>query len=197
MIVLYILLSVILLFAIVMLLPICIRVRCKDNLEIFISYGPITFKVFPNNKDKTSSESSLKKPKLSRNKHKKIKIALPSLNEVIDIVERLLKELKTFLMKMHFKKFNFNIVVSSDDAANAAITYGKVCSVCSTFYSLLESRMNPHNTDISVNLEYNSKVKLDMDIKLCTITLNVVLFVLKALFIAIPLLKNNTKKGEG
>lgn len=195
MIALYIISAIILLILFIFFLPIGMRIKYEETLFIWLKLGTISLNIFPNQKNKHSDHKAYRREN-PRKSNRKIKTKnKPHLLDIINVVKTGTTELTKFLKKLHFKKFNLSIVVSDEDAAKASINYGIVCGVISTFYSIVESRLNLNNTDVSVDLDYSGKTVAKLDIILNTITINALCLAVKILLIALPLLKNDDKKG--
>lgn len=195
MIALYIIGAILLLMLLLLLIPVGIRLHYTESLYLWIKYGFISIQVLPrkniNDEKKPKSTKSKSKDK-NKNKNKKEK---PSIEQVLQITEKALQKIGAFLKKIRFHRLRAEIIISDTDPSNAAINYGRACAASTTLYTLLEDKLNPHDTDISVDLEYSSKSSIKLDIILNTLTINLLVVVLKILIIILPLFNEKNKKG--
>ena len=193
MIALYIIGAILLLMLLLLLIPVGIRLHYTESLYLWIKYGFISIQVLPrkNINDEKKPKSTKSKSK-DKNKNKKEK---PSIEQVLQIIEKALQKIGAFLKKIRFHRLRAEIIISDTDPSNAAINYGRACAASTTLYTLLEDKLNPHDTDISVDLEYSSKSSIKLDIILNTLTINLLVVVLKILIIILPLFNEKNKKG--
>ena len=193
MIALYIIGAILLLMLLLLLIPVGIRLHYTESLYLWIKYGFIFIQVLPrkNINDEKKPKSTKSKSK-DKNKNKKEK---PSIEQVLQIIEKALQKIGAFLKKIRFHRLRAEIIISDTDPSNAATNYGRACAASTTLYTLLEDKLNPHDTDISVDLEYSSKSSIKLDIILNTLTINLLVVVLKILIIILPLFNEKNKKG--
>ncbi len=76
---------------------------------------------------------------------------------LVKMLKSLLLRFKKLLKHTVVKKFNFNITVCGDDAADTAIKYGNVCSVIYPLSTLLCSCVNFKPENISVFSDFYSE----------------------------------------
>lgn len=191
MIALYIIGAILLLMLLLLLIPVGIRLHYTESLYLWIKYGFISIQVLPR-----KNINDEKKPKSTKSKSKdKNKKEKPSIEQVLQIIEKALQKIGAFLKKIRFHRLRAEIIISDTDPSNAAINYGRACAASTTLYTLLEDKLNPHDTDISVDLEYSSKSSIKLDIILNTLTINLLVVVLKILIIILPLFNEKNKKG--
>ncbi len=186
--------AIVLLVLMLLLLPVGVRVQYDSSFHLWLKYGPFLIKLI-NTNDKPKKEKSKKDKVKSKHNRDKGKKSLPSFSEIISAVEKAVIELSSFFKKLWFKRFNISVVVSDDDAASAAINYGRACAVATTLYTALEKRLNPYDTNISVDLNYDSKTTAELDIILNTLTINVIVLAIKILLIILPFILSDKKKG--
>lgn len=186
--------AIVLFIVIVLILPVGVRVQYDNTFRLWLKYGSILIKLIPG-KDKPNKE---KNKKLSlKNKHNsgEKKKKLPSFSAIISAVEKCIKELGKFFKRIRFNRFNISVVVSDNDAASAAINYGRTCAAATALYSALGKNLNPRDTNISVDLKYDSKTSAELDIIINTMTINVIILAIKILVIILPFITDDKKKG--
>ena len=174
----------------VLLMPVVAHIKYSDTFELRLSYAGITI---PLEGKKTKKKKKKMKPDgKSKKTDKKSKISLDDIIAIIQIgikaVERLLKSIK-------IRRFKLAVVVSGEDAATAAINYGRVCALASATYPIIENSLDKKHTDISVDLQYDSKTTANADIIIKTMTLKLAIIALKALIAVLPVINNKNKKG--
>lgn len=197
MIALYVLIGLIAVIVTLLLLPVGLRIKYDDKLYCWIKIGFLSIRLYPKDNNSKLSNKENKKPakKYTVHKNKKLEFEKPTLDVLINTIEYIVRELGKFLKRMRFKRFKISAIVSDIDAAKAAINYGRICGLASNVYALIERKLNKNDSDIFIDLRYNDKSSLDLDIILNTATINLVLFVLKIFFKILPLLDRNSKKG--
>ena len=103
----------------------------------------------PKNKDKKSMVDSLKE--YASSKHK-TELFL----EIIDYLKIVLTKFKKLLSHTRFKKAVLDLTVATEDAADTALLYGKVCSAVYPIISLLDTAMKFDPKHISVKTDFAS-----------------------------------------
>ena len=107
----------------------------------------------PNKKEKTLVDS-LKEYASSKNKRELF-------FEIIEYLKIVLSKFKKLLSKTRFKKAVLDLTVATEDAADTAILYGKVCSAVYPIISILDTAMKFDPKRISVKTDFASnKMKL-------------------------------------
>lgn len=177
---------ILLFFVLVALFPLRIRVSFNDSVSVYIPILFFKIPIYPtrkrikslsgqkfrelrkakskkkptNNSSKADSESENKTEKLS------FKTIKPHLSEITLYVKDLLYK---FNRHLNAKIYALYVVVSSDDAAKTAITYGAVSSSVSVLMSILEDRCNikySTNAKTGVYVDYTlGKCIIECDIR--------------------------------
>lgn len=144
---LYIILGIVVFFALVLSIPVFLELDYTDSVKVAVSWLFLKFTLYPNNKEKKKKEKPAEeKPKEEEKKEKEPKKEEPKpkkenfiktfykyqgvagIAELIsDCAKALGKFSKGFLKSIIIKKLRIDIKVTEDDAAKTAIKYGKIC----------------------------------------------------------------------
>ena len=93
-----------------------------------------------------------------------IKEGIPAIKEALDLIK---DSLQIFGRKLAIDKLNADIVITADDAFNAAMLYGFACSVIYPLDSLIKSRINVKEGKININTNFlPGDIKYRCDIQL-------------------------------
>ena len=93
-----------------------------------------------------------------------IKEGIPAIKEALDLIK---DSLQIFGRKLTIDKLNADIVITADDAFNAAMLYGFACSVIYPLDSLIKSRINVKEGKININTNFlPGDIKYHCDIQL-------------------------------
>ncbi len=116
---------------------------------MFITIDGSDFNKKSNGTDKVKTEKQREDNKTENFQDKVSK----NLKIIIDI----LKEVTRLIKNVTLKKFRFQVVCASNDAAEAAITYGLCCSVAYPLLGMISSivRVKEKGRDIDIRCEYN------------------------------------------
>lgn len=141
----------------IVLSPIKIYVSASDTFLVKIKLLFLNLYTFD-----SSVEEKTKKDIKEKNDIKSTIGKITNQNDNYDKLIMLIKMLKSTLSKFAkllkhtiVKKFNFNITVSGNDAADTAIKYGNVCSVVYPLSTLLSKCVNFKPENISVYSNFN------------------------------------------
>ena len=176
----------------VLLMPVVAHIKYSDTFELRLSYAGITI---PLEGKKTKKKKKKKKPDGKSKKPDKKSKSKISLDDIIAIIQIGIKAVERLLKSIKIRRFKLAVVVSGEDAATAAINYGRVCALASATYPIIENSLDKKHTDISVDLQYDSKTTANADIIIKAMTLKLVIIVLKALIAVLPVINNKNKKG--
>lgn len=202
MIALYIIFTVILLLALVMLLKLEFSLGYVDNPVLVLKVLFLRFTLVPV-KSKKKSKKPSKKPKEKTSVEKKKKSKKPSafkkmmdkkgLSGIVEMFCEFAKlatsTLKGIFENINITKFDVDITVASDNAADTALEYGKVCGV---FYSAVSvvcsvTKCREYNLNLTPDFDDEAKGKISCDIKFYIRVFYVVKYALKALYKALVL----------
>ena len=178
MIALYILVALIAIIFLLLLSSVCVRFSFDDKFYLRVSIlGVILFSydsskpIKPSkekaadggkNREKTKFKDSVKHYAKSKNIFKLI-------SDIFPIVLVVLKKIKTAVYRLKFYNMNFNLTVATDDAAQTAILYGKMCSVIAPVVVLLSENLNFDCECVSVTTDFlsdNTVLKASGTVKL-------------------------------
>ena len=169
---LYILLGIVLFFAIILAIPIKVCVQYKKQffcrLRIgfvkIILYPPVPKKKKPKKKKKTEQPQK-PAPKKEENFLKELGLS-GIVNLFTRITELTAGVLKDFFAHIIIKSFALSIKVGGKDAADTAINYGKVCSVVYPLTSAVISSMKytHYGVDILPDFTEGAETKIEFAI---------------------------------
>lgn len=163
-IVLVILGAIVLLLLTLLFLPLTIDFKYYDKVKVSVKY--LGIKIFDSDKkDKVKKRKNSKQnknqntiPEPKRENFIKKIYKQKGLNGTIsyfsDILILLLKRLCWIVKRFRFRRFVFDLVVASGDAAKTAIQYGKICTVLYPVFSLLQSTVDIKTNEINVNADF-------------------------------------------
>lgn len=184
--------GILLVILLILFIPIRIRLKYTDELEVFVPVLFFKIPIFPRKtklkpmskkkyekvlakeaekstkkeRDKVSKEKKKNKP-IKDAKKKKISLSdITSLvGEILDAVGAILSKVGGYL---RVKIYALHILISSDDAAKTAITYGAVSGTLGTLFGILEDRCHikyARNAEAGVSCDYtcgSSELKCDV-----------------------------------
>lgn len=167
--------AIILLFVFIALLPIRIRVSYDESLRVYIPILFFEIEVYPNKK-KLRSMSAKKYRRLNTSKEKSVKKSLTeadikngntkkssklTINTIKPLIGELSSQISIILSKfashLKVKIYALWVVISSNDAAKTAVTYGAVVSSVSVLMEILEDCCNikyTNNAKTGVYVDY-------------------------------------------
>ena len=175
----------------VLLMPVALHITYCDTFALRLSYAGFTI---PTESNKTKKKSPTV-TKSSQHKKKSKKKNKMTFDEILMLVKIGVKAAEKLLKTIRIKRLKLNIIVSGEDAASAAINYGRVCALASSTYPVIENSLDKKNTDIFVDLQYDSKTQVNADIIIKAMTLKLIIIAVKVLIEALPVINNNNKKG--
>ena len=175
----------------VLVAPVGVHIKYSDDFALWLSYAGIKFCIVPAKEKKNKLQKQTEKPK-SKKQSAKLKL---SFDDILQLVGTGLQAVKKLVKTLRIRRFKLAIVVSGEDAAAAAINYGRVCALASASYPVLEKALDKGQTDISVDLEYDSKTSVQADIIIKAMTVKIIIIALKALFAVLPIINKKNEKG--
>ena len=138
----------VLLIIAILLLPIDVTLKSDENGDLYFRYK-ILFKTFGENPnpDNPILKTLKKTSGIERIETKNLKASaqksgvLLTVNDTVRILFDLLKEVVSLFKHCYAKKFEIKIMVSDNDAADAAIRYGSCCAVVYPLAAFITSAM--------------------------------------------------------
>lgn len=141
----------------IVLSPIKIYVSASDTflvkirllfLNLYTFDSSVEKKTEKDIKEKDNIKSTIGKITNQNDNYNKIVILIKMLKSILSKFAKLLKHIEV-------EKFNFNITVAGNDAADTAIKYGNVCSIVYPLSTLLSKCVNFKPENISVYSNFN------------------------------------------
>lgn len=163
-------LSVVGVIFILLISSINVFLEINDRVFLKISILGITLFSYDSENTKTKPKNTKHKKKLEASDEKSLstfssllkeytkgKNKRELIQELFEIIKYLCIRFKTLLGHFRFKKVVLDLTVATDEAAETAILYGRLCSVIYSIVSLLESSVNFSSEKISVKTDFTSE----------------------------------------
>ncbi len=172
MIFLYILLGIFILIFLFLSLPITVKAGYNNHFYIKVQY--LFFIITPLKKDKSSNNKKRKKDKVKPPKKGVSyfsglfeKQPLPdAISELCGFLHILFEKFAAILKRSTMQSFSLKITEYNEDAAAAAINYGRICAVVYPFLGFLNSLMPFKSQNVQIFCDYNSgKSSFEFDLK--------------------------------
>lgn len=168
---LYILLGIVLLFAIILAIPIKVCVRYKNSFFCRLHIGFVRIILYPpapkkKKAKKKKTEQQKPAPKKEEKKENDFLKEL-GLSGVVNLFTKLVElasgVLKDLFAHIIIKSFALSIKVAGNDAADTAVKYGKVCSVVYPLTSALIRSMkySDYGVDILPDFKENAESSVE------------------------------------
>lgn len=156
--------AVILFILLLLLLPISFSFKLDEDFFVKIKLAGIkVYSIKPENDIKENKEDTESDKKALENKKNMLKTLYKKLGfsgtvkELTDFLKALLKRFKKLLKHMTFKKIKLNIKVATDDAAQTAVEYGKVCTFVYPVLTMFSAVANVKYKKIEIASDFNSE----------------------------------------
>ncbi len=197
-----------LLIFIALVIPLRADIGYSEELVLTVKYLFLKFKLFPSENVDNKEEKSEKKTdgqSVEKKTPGKLQSAIRAkgFRGFIELVSELLKLSGTtavkLLKRLHMSRFDLYVMTGGEDAAEAAVLYGRTCAVIYPAAELLLNAVKCRKTGVTVDLDYSVKepyVRLESSVYILPIF--AVYYGIKYLFRAIPLLQQmNGSVGNG
>ncbi len=165
-----------LLITVILLLPVYVVIKSDEEEGIILRYKFLG-KTYGENPDpnnpiiktlkKAAGLSRLEKKEMKKSTKKKG--YFDTVRESLALILDLLKKILDLLKLCKVKKFYINIVSAEEDAAQAAINYGRYCAVASPVIAFIDAnlKIGKRGRDINISCDYDKKeAAFDFDILL-------------------------------
>lgn len=197
-----------LLIFIALVIPLRADIGYSEELVLTVKYLFLKFKLFPSENVDNKEEKSEKETdgqSVEKKTPGKLQSAIRAkgFRGFIELVSELLKLSGTtavkLLKRLHMSRFDLYVMTGGEDAAEAAVLYGRTCAVIYPAAELLLNAVKCRKTGVTVDLDYSVKepyVRLESSVYILPIF--AVYYGIKYLFRAIPLLQQmNGSVGNG
>lgn len=183
---LYIILGILLFFALLLLLPIKIYASYFESFKCILYVGFVKIQLYPRKPKKRK-----KKPEKSKEKEEKRKEDKPDalkkngLSWLVNLIKRTADlaagVLKDFFARILIKKLQLSIRLAGSDAADTAIKYGKYCAVVYPAVSIITSTVKcpEYGVDIVPDFKDNAKTVIEFELAARVFVFNLVGLVLR------------------
>ncbi len=197
MIALYILLGLILLIALLCFVKLEFKVAYSHSFILELKVLFLTFTLLPVKKKKvkkpaTPNKKIPKKKKAVEDKKKSSYIKKLSdkrgveglVSAVVELSQLAVTTLKKLFEKVVIEKFDVDITIVGDDAADTALKYGKICGV---FYSAVSvicgtAKCDGYNINVAPDFDDEAKASVNADVHFYIRVAYVLKYALKALY---------------
>ena len=155
-----------------LLVPVGVKIEYgEEALKTRLTIGGFSLPLTGKKKKKKPKKIKKNKPhKKQKNREpnevvQKKKVHVKSIFQMIPELMDLLSELASIVhRKLQIKQLTLKVVVGADNAAKAAISYGKVWLVLGGAVAVIENLFHIQNRDVDVVLDYQ-KEDIEMDIQ--------------------------------
>lgn len=159
---LYILFGILLFILLVLLIPVGIKLKYQNELQLFLYIGFVKLRLIPEKpkkeKAKKKTENKTDKPEKNKNiiKEKGLPWLVSLLKKLAELAGGVLKD---FFKHIIIRKLMLSITVASDDAAKTAVNYGYYCSAVYPAVGLIAGavKCKKYGVDIKPNFDENAK----------------------------------------
>lgn len=197
-----------LLIFIALIIPLRADIGYSEEFTLTVKYLFLKFKLFPSenvdNKDEKSEKETGGQSAEKKTPGKlQSAIRAKGFRGFMELVSELLKLSGTtavkLLKRLHMSHFDLYVMTGGEDAAEAAVLYGRTCAVIYPAAELLLNAVKCRKNGVTVDLDYSVKepyVRLESSVYILPIF--AVYYGIKYLFRAIPLLQQmNGSVGNG
>ena len=197
-------LLVIALVIILLLCPVVIKVDFKESFKVQLRYLFIFYTVYPQkekkqNKKEKNTETKPQKTETKKEEQQTVsdirriikKEGISGFFEVLGDIGRIVLKLPVYIQKkLKISKLYLDISVSSDNAADTAVNYGKVCAVAYPALSVITGIFKYRSLSVSIYPDFDKK---ETEIFLHTVLkmslLSIIIFAIKALLTFVKSMK--------
>lgn len=183
---LYILLGILLFVLIILLVPIGIKLKYQNKLELLLYIGFVKLRLIPEKPKKPKKEKANKKKdeKPKEPEKKKNIIQEKGLSWLVNLIKKTAElaggVLKDFFKHIIVKKLLLSITVAEADAAKTAVNYGYYCSAVYPAMGLIVSavKCKKYGVDIKPDFDENAKSNylIEIEAKIRVLWILTVLF---------------------
>lgn len=186
----YVVAGIVLLLAVVFLSPIVLSVKFEETLQVKLRFWFVSYSLYPQKKKAKTSPKKLK----TKEKTPAVKKqgTLEKVRGIFNVLSTLMNASLRLIDGARVRNLNITLGITGKDAADAAITYGQVCSVVYPVLGFADSKMELKNPKVNIYCDYNAeKSVIQGSGKVCV---SVYHAVGTALFALKELIKKNLKK---
>ena len=189
-IILFIILAIILILCALLLLPAKLVIYNNDVNTFNFAVKIFSFKVFDSSKKKApKSKKNDKKPKTEKEEQKKGGSSFKNIKSTVNKLSVICRAVLNTLKKSRLESLKSDIIISSSNAAQAAIEYGACCAVVYPLVNFIESSVKSKRNASDIN------IKCDFDSIICSFDFELIIS-LKLFYAVTALLKLLSVKGD-
>lgn len=186
---LYIIFGIVLFFALVLAIPIKIKVQHKKAMLINLYIGFVKLPLVPKKAKKQNKKNNTKPQTKTQKKNEASKktniIEKNGLTWLVTVIKKAAAlaagVLKDFFKHIIIKKMMLSISVAEDDAAQTAIRYGQICSAVYPAIGIIakSTKCRTYGIDIKPNFDENAVSEYELDLEAKTRLFWIIFIVLK------------------
>lgn len=187
----YVVAGIVLLLVLFFLSPIVIWVKFEETLQVKLRFWFVSYSLYPKKKkNKTSPKKQKKKQESSATEKKQGTVA--KVKQIFGVLGTLLSASARLVNGARVRNLKLTLGITGKDAADAAISYGQVCSVVYPVLGFADSKMNLINPQVNIYCDYTAEESVIRGS--CKVCISVYHAVGTAFFILKDLVKKNLRK---
>ncbi len=152
----YVVAGIVLLLVLLFLSPIVLTVKFEETLQVKLRFLFVSLWVYPKEKKAKSS------PKKSKSKTKQQPSSskqgtVEKVRGIFSVLSTLLSSSLRLVDGARVRNLKLTLGITGKDAADAAISYGQVCSVVYPVLGYVDSKMNLINPQVNIYCDYTAE----------------------------------------
>ncbi len=195
------LLGVLLFLLFLLLLPMHTRLRFDGKLQVWCGLGPVSFRLFPSKKPTKPKKEKAKAAGASQQSTEESRRGF-DLMQILEYVRLGAEAFGVLRRRLVIRQLTLRLRISSEDAAQTALLYGRTAAAISALYPVLERNFRLRKTALSVDADFEqstSQIFAESVIAACPLRLLMAAAVLLFRFLKLrkkQTLPQNEKGGE-
>lgn len=148
--------GVLLFLLVLLLLPVHIRLRFDGKLQIWCGLGPIAFRLLPPKKPEKPEKEQAKAAAADAAQQTAEKKRQHSFDpvQIVDYLHLGAEALGKLRRRLVIRQLTLRLCISSEDAAQTALLYGRTAAAISALYPVLERNFRLRKTALSVDADF-------------------------------------------
>lgn len=186
----YVVAGIVLLLVLLFLSPIVLSVKFEETLQVKLWFWFVSYSLYPQKKKTKASPKKLKTKEKTTSVKKQG--TLEKVRGVFNVLSTLMSSSLRLIEGARVRDLNITLGITGKDAADAAVTYGQVCSVVYPVLGFADSKMKFVNPKVNIYCDYTADESVIQGSgKVCVSAYHAVG---TALHILIELVKKNLRK---
>lgn len=148
--------GVLLFLLVLLLLPVHIRLRFDGKLQIWCGLGPIAFRLLPPKKPEKPEKEQAKAAAADAAQQTAEKKRQHSFDpvQIVDYLHLGAEALGKLRRRLVIRQLTLRLCISSEDAAQTALLYGRTAAAISALYPVLERNFRLRKIALSVDADF-------------------------------------------